>query len=48
MSNGKITWYSRNSDLAVEERGPIELDEALTLVDRYRNRSRPGDVFWVN
>jgi hypothetical protein len=38
MSDTNIKWYSMNPKLAVEEHDPIELDEALKLVDRYLAR----------
>ena len=38
MNNSDIRWYSINTKLAVEEHEPIELDEALKIVDRYLAR----------
>jgi hypothetical protein len=38
MSNTKIMWYSMTQDLAAEEREPVELAEALRIVDRYLAR----------
>ena len=39
MTDTHIRWYSMTATLAVEEHDPIELDEALKLVDRYLARS---------
>jgi hypothetical protein len=38
MNNSDIRWYSINSKLAVEEHEPVELEEALKIVDRYLER----------
>jgi hypothetical protein len=35
MSDASIQWYSTSLDLAAEQRGPISLPDALTLVDEY-------------
>ncbi len=40
MNSTEIRWYSTNRDLATEEHGPIGLDEALKIVDRYLTRGR--------
>jgi hypothetical protein len=36
-----ITWYSITQDLTIDERGPLELSEALRVVDGYSSRLRP-------
>jgi len=38
MTGSTISWYSINDDLAVEDHGPVGLDEALTIVDQYLAR----------
>jgi hypothetical protein len=38
MNASPIRWYSINRDLAVEEHEPLELNEALKLIDRYLAR----------
>ena len=38
MTGSTISWYSINDDLAVEDHGPVGLDEALKIVDRYLAR----------
>jgi hypothetical protein len=38
MKDSDIRWYSMNGKLAVEEHEPIELEEALKIVDRYLYR----------
>src|SRR5947207_844066 len=35
MDDSNIKWYSMTPKLAIEEHGPIGLEEALKLVDRY-------------
>jgi hypothetical protein len=39
MSDTKITWYSMNRELEVEQHEAIGLDEARNLVDRYLARA---------
>ena len=37
MNDTKIIWYSITLELATKEHGPVGLDEAVEIVERYRS-----------